>query len=120
MLFEEDISDEAVLAAAKAFDPEAFWPDDVPQAYGPGAKEASAADSLEKAREVLVAALPYLRFGAMGDNHHSAVACPYCVPHEGLRLAMVDAMAWATEVRMTEMRERLDEIVEALKLHTGR
>ena len=30
--------------------------------------------------EALKAALPFLRFSPMGDNHHNAAACPYCTP----------------------------------------
>lgn len=30
--------------------------------------------------DVLAAALPFFRFYPLGDNHHSASACPYCSP----------------------------------------
>jgi hypothetical protein len=32
------------------------------------------------AREAIEAALPYLQFSPLGDNHHNAKACPYCSP----------------------------------------
>lgn len=29
-------------------------------------------------RAVLQAALPFMRFAPLGDNHHNAALCPYC------------------------------------------
>lgn len=30
--------------------------------------------------DVLAAAIPFLRFSPLGDNHHNAAMCPYCTP----------------------------------------
>lgn len=34
--------------------------------------------SEEIVRDVLEAAMPWLNFSALGDNHHNANVCPYC------------------------------------------
>ena len=36
--------------------------------------------SEELVDDVLAAALPFLRFYPLGDNHHNAALCPYCNP----------------------------------------
>lgn len=35
------------------------------------------------ARDAIEAALPWLNFSPLGDNHHNAVACPYCSTLKG-------------------------------------
>lgn len=36
--------------------------------------------NMEPVRPVLEAALPFLVFSPLGDNHHNARLCPYCNP----------------------------------------
>lgn len=44
-------------------------------------------------RAALEAAAPYMVYGPLGDNHHNAAACPYCVPDQALRDELKERLA---------------------------
>lgn len=66
-----EVSDQAVEAAFKEL--------------AKGTDMTSGDDVKIALREALEAALPYMVFSPLGDNHHNAAACPYCVPDQALR-----------------------------------
>lgn len=38
--------------------------------------------AIEWKKKIISELVPYLMFAPTGDNHHNAMACPYCSPRE--------------------------------------
>jgi hypothetical protein len=104
-----------------------FLPDGVPREAVRAAAEVFAqvtgsttAREEEALRLAIEAALPLLQFSPLGDNHHAALACPYCWPPEAL-----DRMARAMCVQehgeppdpsgMESWREKARRVLRAVR-----
>lgn len=96
-MFPIPIPEEAVAAARKVIAEEAELPHmararDYVDEHSVGNARARQLAALRRAdadadaangvfvRKVIEAALPFLQFSPVGDNHHNAAACPYCMP----------------------------------------
>lgn len=64
------VPDEALDAAAEAIRNTMLGRD-----YG-----GSPSDFRTDLRAAVAAAMPFVMFGPLGDNHHNAALCPYCSP----------------------------------------
>jgi hypothetical protein len=71
-------------------------------------------DWRELLRRSINAALPYVVFEPMGDNHHNAKACPYCSPTNSDLVDLEKMLAFCRQELGREIKPWQERVIRAM------